>query len=57
MQGAAGAIHTGGDSEAGLEGNVPTQEPLALFSGVVAVNAQGDATVSFDLPPFDGAVG
>ena len=56
MQGAAGAIHTGGDSEAGLEGNVPTQEPLALFSGVVAVNAQGDATVSFDLPPFNGAV-
>jgi alpha-2-macroglobulin len=45
MQGAAGAIHIGGDAEAGLEGNVPTQEPLALFSGVVKVDDQGNASV------------
>ena len=56
MQGAAGAIHTGGDAEAGLEGNVPTQEPLALFSGVVKVDDQGNASVSFDLPAFNGSV-
>ena len=56
MQGAAGAIHTGGDESAGLEGNVPTQEPLALFSGVVRVDGQGNASVSFDLPPFNGSV-
>jgi alpha-2-macroglobulin len=56
MQGAAGAIHTGGDESAGLEGNVPTQEPLALFSGVVKVDDQGNASVSFDLPAFNGAV-
>ncbi len=56
MQGAAGAIHTGGDENAGLEGNVPTQEPLALFSGIVKVDDQGNASVSFDLPAFNGSV-
>ena len=56
MQGEAGAIHTGGDSSGGVEGNLPTQEPLALFSGVVKVDDQGNASVSFDLPPFNGSV-
>jgi uncharacterized protein YfaS (alpha-2-macroglobulin family) len=56
MQGETGAIHAGGDAEAGLEGNVPTQEPLALFSGVVKVDDQGNAAVSFDLPAFNGLV-
>jgi alpha-2-macroglobulin len=56
MQGEAGAIHTGGDSSGGVEGNLPTQEPLALFSGVVKVDDQGNASVSFDLPAFNGAV-
>ena len=56
MQGAAGAIHTGGDAGGALEGNLPTQEPLALFSGVVRVDDHGNATVSFDLPAFNGAV-
>jgi uncharacterized protein YfaS (alpha-2-macroglobulin family) len=56
MQGAAGAIHTGGDAGGALEGNLPTQEPLALFSGVVRVDDQGNASVSFDLPAFNGAV-
>ena len=56
MQGEAGAIHTGGDSSGGVEGNLPTQEPLALFSGVVKVDDQGNASVSFDLPSFNGSV-
>ena len=56
MQGAAGAIHTGGDAGGALEGNLPTQEPLALFSGVVRVDDQGNASVSFDLPAFNGSV-
>ena len=56
MQGAAGAIHTGGDAGAALEGNLPTQEPLALFSDVVRVDDQGNANVSFDLPAFNGSV-
>jgi alpha-2-macroglobulin len=56
MEGAAGAIHTGGDGSAGVEGNLPTQEPLALYSGVVRVDANGEAKVSFDLPAFNGSV-
>ena len=57
MQGAAGAIHTGGDGGGALEGNLPTQEPLALFSGVVKVGrSTANADVSFDLPAFNGSV-
>jgi uncharacterized protein YfaS (alpha-2-macroglobulin family) len=56
MQGEAGAIHTGGDASGGVEGNLPTQEPLALFSGVIKVDDQGNASVSFDLPAFNGSV-
>ncbi len=56
MQGPAGAIHAGGDTGGNLEGNLPTQEPLALFSGVVTLDDQGRATVSFDLPAFNGSV-
>jgi len=55
MEGAAGAIHTGGDGSGGVEGNLPTQEPLALYSGVVRVDANGEAKVSFDLPAFNGS--
>src|SRR5208282_2958321 len=43
MQGAAGTIHSGGDTGGGLEGNLPTQEPLALFSGVVKLDGEGKA--------------
>ena len=56
MQGEAGAIQTGGDSGGNLEGNLPTQPPLALFSGVVKLDDQGKATVTFDLPSFNGTV-
>jgi alpha-2-macroglobulin len=56
MEGVAGAIHTGGDGSGGVEGNLPTQQPLALYSGVVRVDANGEAKVSFDLPAFNGAV-
>jgi hypothetical protein len=56
MEGSAGAIQTGGDQSGALEGNLPTQPPLALFSGVVKVGADGVANVSFDLPAFNGSV-
>ena len=56
MQGAAGALQTGGDSSGSLEGNLPTQPPLALFSGVVKVGADGAARIAFDLPAFNGSV-
>ncbi len=56
MEGVAGALQTGGDSSGNLEGNLPTQPPLALFSGVVKVGADGAADVAFDMPAFNGSV-
>src|SRR5205814_7255316 len=54
MQGTRGAIKTGGDGGAELQGSPPTQKPLALFSGVVTVGANGTAEVVFDIPDFAG---
>ena len=45
MEGVAGALHVGGDGCGNLEGNLPTQAPLALFSGVVKVGADGKAEI------------
>jgi len=56
MEGVAGAIQSGGDQSGNLEGNLPTQAPLALFSGVVKVGPDGIANVSFDMPAFNGSV-
>ena len=55
MQGTRGQIRTGGDSAgAELQGSPPTQKPLALYSGIVTVGADGSAEVSFDVPEFAG---
>ncbi|MBV8566769.1 MAG: alpha-2-macroglobulin family protein, partial [Methylobacteriaceae bacterium] len=57
MQGTRGAIRSGSDAAGkGLEGEVPTQEPLARYSGVVRVGPDGTAEVSFDLPAFNGTI-
>lgn len=57
MQGVAGKIRTGGDGgDGGLSGAPPTQAPLAFYSGVVAVGADGTANVKFDVPAFAGTV-
>jgi uncharacterized protein YfaS (alpha-2-macroglobulin family) len=57
MQGTKGAIRTGGDSGAGaLQGSPPTQAPLAFYSGIVTVGADGTAEISFDIPAFSGTV-
>ena len=56
MQGAVGQIRSGGDAGAELTGSPPTQAPLALYSGIVKVGADGVATVSFDIPAFAGTV-
>ena len=57
MQGTKGQIRTGGDSGEGeLQGSPPTQQPLALYSGIVAVGPDGTAEVSFDIPGFSGTV-
>ncbi|MBF9235027.1 alpha-2-macroglobulin [Microvirga alba] len=55
MQGTRGAIRSGGDMEPKpLDGIPPTQEPLARFSGVVKVEADGTANIEFDIPAFNG---
>jgi uncharacterized protein YfaS (alpha-2-macroglobulin family) len=55
MQGTRGQIRTGGDSAgAELQGSPPTQKPLALYSGIVTVDADGTAEISFDIPEFAG---
>jgi alpha-2-macroglobulin len=56
MQGVRGTIRSGGDSGAELAGPPPTQAPLALYSGIVSVGADGTARVSFDIPAFTGTV-
>ena len=55
MQGTRGQIKTGGDAAgAELQGSPPTQKPLALYSGIVTVGADGSAEISFDIPEFAG---
>ncbi|MDE2379671.1 alpha-2-macroglobulin, partial [Bradyrhizobium sp.] len=54
MQGTRGQIKSGGDAGAELQGSPPTQKPLALYSGIVTVAADGTAEVSFDIPEFAG---
>ena len=55
MQGTRGAIKSGGDAGAPeLNGSPPTQKPLALYSGIVTVAADGTAEVNFDIPDFAG---
>ena len=57
MQGTRGAIRSGGDGAGkDSDGNRPTQEPLARYSGVVKVGADGIAQVTFDIPAFNGAM-
>jgi uncharacterized protein YfaS (alpha-2-macroglobulin family) len=57
MQGTRGSIRTGGDAgAAALQGNPPTQPPLALYSGIVTVGPDGTAEVQFDIPAFTGTV-
>ncbi len=55
MQGTRGQIRQGGDTQpAELQGSPPAQKPLALYSGIVSVRADGTADVSFDIPDFSG---
>src|SRR5262249_35460822 len=53
MQGTRGQIKAGGDAAAAeLQGSPPAQKPLALYSGLVSVRADGTADVTFDIPDF-----
>jgi uncharacterized protein YfaS (alpha-2-macroglobulin family) len=54
MQGTRGQIKSGGDAGAELQGSPPTQKPLALYSGIVTVAADGTAEINFDIAEFAG---
>ncbi|CAK9058524.1 Alpha-2-macroglobulin, partial [Durusdinium trenchii] len=57
MSGARGKVRSGGDGMGmRLDAPPPDDEPVALFSGLVKVDENGEAVVSFDVPDFNGAL-
>lgn len=57
MQGALGRLRSGGDGgEEAMLSSPPQGPPVALFSGLVEVGADGTAAVSFPVPAFDGTL-
>ena len=58
MTGAMGEVRSGGDAMGlmGVQAPPPTEELLAFFQGPVAVDENGRAEVTFDLPAFNGTV-
>lgn len=55
--GTTGKLRTGGDGGAvTAQGNPPTEKLVAFFSGIVELDAEGKALVSFDIPQFNGTV-
>ncbi|MGB3387456.1 MAG: alpha-2-macroglobulin, partial [Pseudaminobacter sp.] len=55
--GVTGRLRTGGDGASlTAEGSPPTEKLVALFSGPVTLDADGKATVEFELPQFNGTV-
>ncbi len=52
-----GLVRSGGDGTGlSLAAPPPQEAPMALFSGVVETDADGKATVSFEVPDFNGTV-
>lgn len=57
MAGTPGRIRSGGGEPAiVLAAAPPTQEPIALFSGIVKADAGGKAQIAFDIPEFNGTL-
>jgi len=57
MQGVRGVVRSGGD-EGGLEmsGRPLAETPLAVYSGPLQTDVNGNARVTFTLPPFNGTM-
>ncbi|MBF0342176.1 MAG: alpha-2-macroglobulin family protein, partial [Magnetococcales bacterium] len=53
-QGSAGEIRSGGDSLGGAGLPVVPTKSTALFSGLVAVDGQGKAKITLEVPDFNG---
>lgn len=57
LQGLPGAMRSGGDGGGSRLGTPPpTSVLVALHSGIVEVDAEGRATITFDMPDFAGTV-
>jgi hypothetical protein len=56
MQGAPGAVRSGGDASAQIVSPPPMEDLVALFSGVVTVGPDGTASVPLDIPDFNGTL-
>jgi alpha-2-macroglobulin len=56
MRAQRGSLRSGGDGGAAMQGNPPVEETVALFSGIVAVGADGTAKIEFEVPEFNGTV-
>lgn len=54
--GATGRLRTGGDGGLSAQGSPPTEKLVAFFEGPVKLDADGKASVSFDIPQFNGSV-
>jgi alpha-2-macroglobulin len=58
MNGTMGTVRTGGDAMAQMNNAAPppTEQLVAFFSGPVQIGPDGKATVTFDIPAFNGTV-
>jgi len=58
MRAERGTLRSGGGGplRTSMKGNMPVEETVALFSGIVKVDAEGMAEVDFALPDFNGTV-
>lgn len=59
LSGTEGRLRVGGDAAtAGLsmDGNPPAEKPVSLYSGVVTLDENGEATISFKVPQFNGTL-
>lgn len=55
MNGALGRIRTGGDAGGlALQGAPNSIKPVALYSGIVKVDADGKGEIAFEVPQFNG---
>ena len=59
LSGTTGRLRVGGDAAAAglaMEGNPPAEKPVSLYSGMVDLDENGEAIVSFDVPQFNGTL-
>ena len=56
LQGTPGRLRSGGDAGLGFRAPPPTEELVAIFSGVLEADAEGRVRAPIDLPDFNGTV-